>query len=233
MSADPAALPKYIALSEYLIREVASGRLLPGSRLPPERELAESLGVAVGTLRKALARLQDEGVIEAIQGSGNYIRNSAEAKAIYAFFPLERLQGGGLPRARVLSVDRVQKPAGLPAFGAGPEAWRIRRLRYLDDVPMAVEEIWLDAARADHLDPAQLSESLYLHYREKLGFWIAATEDAVGVGSVPDWGAAIGQPAGALCGRFRRISTDQTGARPEVSTTWFNSERAMYVARSR
>ena len=49
------ALPKTIQLSEMLIREIAAGLYPDGSRLPTERRMAEDLGVAVGTLRRALA----------------------------------------------------------------------------------------------------------------------------------------------------------------------------------
>ena len=40
-----------------LIRDIAAGRLSEGERLPPEREMAAELGIAVGTLRQALADL--------------------------------------------------------------------------------------------------------------------------------------------------------------------------------
>lgn len=232
MRADPAALPKYLALAEMLIREIAAGRLRAGDRLPPERQMAEQLGVAVGTLRKALARLRAQGVVQAVQGSGNYVTGAGKEAAVYAFFRLERPDGGGLPRARLLSLDRLAKPAALPAFGRAAEAWRIRRLRLLDDTPVAAEEIWLDAAAAPVLRAADLSESLYLTYREKLGLWIAAVEDRVGLGRVPDWSAGIGLPAGAPCGHVLRLSTDGGGERPEASLTWFNPDRAAYVARS-
>lgn len=231
MPADSAALPKYLALSEYLIREVAAGRLPPGSRLPPERDFAEQLGVAVGTLRKALARLQEAGMIETIQGSGNYIRSGSQGSAIYAFFRLERLDGGGLPRARLLALDRIAPPSAAGGPDGFAAAWRIRRLRLLDDLAVAAEEIWLDAARAAELRAGDLSESLYLHYRERLGFWIAAIEDKVGLGRMPGWATATGLAEGAPCGRFDRVSRDQDGRVAEKSRTWFNTDRAVYVAR--
>ncbi|MEC8483061.1 MAG: winged helix-turn-helix domain-containing protein, partial [Pseudomonadota bacterium] len=50
-------LPLYIQISELLNREIAAGHWLPGERLPIEAELAAKLGVAIGTLRKALKKL--------------------------------------------------------------------------------------------------------------------------------------------------------------------------------
>jgi len=43
----PSALPKYVQIAEMLIRDIAAGRLADGARLPPEREMAEGLGVRV------------------------------------------------------------------------------------------------------------------------------------------------------------------------------------------
>lgn len=231
--ADRTALPKYLQLREVLLREIAAGRLRVGDRLPPERALAQELGVAVGTLRKALAQLQQDGVIARLQGSGNYIKDAGQGIGFYSFFRLERVDGGGLPRARALSVDRLDKPADLPVFGAHRQAHRIRRLRLLDNTVVAAEEIWLDGAHATRLAPGELSESLYLFYRERLGLWIAAVEDRIGLDTVPAWGDAIGRAVGAPCGFVARRSTTREGDCPEISYTWFNTDRARYVARSR
>ena len=162
------ALPLYLQISELLIRDIASGRLIDGERLPPEREMAAQLGIAVGTLRQALKVLADKGLIATIQGSGNYIRAKTDSTSVYALLRIELLTGGGLPTARVLSVDRLPKDPTLPSFGKSPEGHRIRRLRYLSGVVAAVEEIWLDGAQTPQIAPADLSESLYLFYRQKL-----------------------------------------------------------------
>ena len=67
------ALPKYVQTAELLIREIAAGRLADGARLPPERDMAGDLDISVGTLRKALNDLTDRGLLERVQGSGNYV----------------------------------------------------------------------------------------------------------------------------------------------------------------
>jgi len=54
---------------------ILDGAFPPGSTLPPERELAEQLGVNRTSLRQGLARLQQMGLIEARHGSGNVVRD--------------------------------------------------------------------------------------------------------------------------------------------------------------
>ncbi len=228
---DPASLPRYVQIAEMLIREIAAGRLSAGERLPPERVMAAELGIAVGTLRQALADLTDRGLIERRQGSGNYVKGGAEGTGVYAFFRLELTEGGGLPTADVLCVRRCAKPAGAPEFGPAPDAHRIRRLRKLSGRPVAVEEIWLDAARAGDLGP--LSESLYLHYRRHLDLLIVRVEDRVGIDVCPGWAPGPTPGPGDVCGHVERISWAQDGGRAEYSRTWFDPDRARYVARLR
>ena len=93
-------LPIYLQISELLTRQIRAGHWRGGERLPTEAELAESLGVAVGTLRKSLAVLQEQQVLERIQGSGTYVRSSQKGKSIYEFFRLELREGPGLPTAK-------------------------------------------------------------------------------------------------------------------------------------
>ncbi|BDN80717.1 putative HTH-type transcriptional regulator [Mycobacterium pseudoshottsii] len=54
---------------------ILDGVFPPGSALPPERELAGQLGVNRTSLRQGLARLQQMGLIETRQGSGNVVRD--------------------------------------------------------------------------------------------------------------------------------------------------------------
>lgn len=229
---DPTALPKYVQTAEMLIRDIAAGRLVDGERLPPERDMAADLGLAVGTLRKALADLETRGLLERVQGSGNYIRAGAEAAGLYALFRLELTEGGGLPTAETLSVAYLAKPDDAPAFGPSTHAHRIRRLRRLGGKPAALEEIWLDGDRAQRITKADLSESLYLYYRQRLGFWIAHAEDRVSLAPAPDWAVAPfaltpGKPAGYV----ERLARDQDGLPVEFSRTWFDPVTARYVAR--
>lgn len=228
----PHVLPQYVQVSEGLIREISTGRLLPGDRLPPERKLATDLGIAVGTLRKALADMTEKGFLERKQGSGNYVRLGDSARALYSFFRLEVPEGGGTPTADVLSVARLEKPSDLPTFGTEAQGFRIRRLRYLNGAAMALEEIWLDGAYASEISAEALSHSLYHYYQEVLGLRIARVEDQLHLGEMPDWAASSLRP-GIASGLVERKSWAQDGALAEISRTWFDTTKARYVARLR
>lgn len=227
----PHALPIYVQIAELLTRDIVSGRLIDGERLKPERDMASELGVSVGTLRKALRDMGEKGLIESVQGSGNYVRAGGDTGTVYAMFRLELLDGGGLPRAQVLSLDHMDKPADLPPFGTSQRATRIRRLRTLNDTIMAVEEIWLDAD-AGLISNTTMSESLYATYRKELGLWIQRAEDRVSLGSVPGWAPAAYAPRpGQTVGYIERLSWADSADAIEFSRTWFDPARAVYVQR--
>lgn len=57
-------------ITDRLVTAIAIGEYLPGARLPVERELAGSLGVGRMTVRAALARLVDRGLLETRRGRG-------------------------------------------------------------------------------------------------------------------------------------------------------------------
>lgn len=240
-------LPLHVEISEMLAREIQAGILADGSRLASERLMADELGVAVGTLRKALMELTQKGLLERVQGSGNYVRKPMQSQhidTIYSFFRLELIKGGGLPTAQVLSVEKLNKakyfPALGPQFGTAADGFRIRRLRQLNSIDSAIEEIWIDAPKNRHVSVEDLSDSLYLFYRENLKFWITSAEDQVSVKQMPDWTPTAFAKDSTVShlnnedkvwGYIERQSYDQNNLLAEYSLTWFNPRVARYVAR--
>jgi Transcriptional regulators len=68
----------------HLERLIVTGTLEPGARLPPERPLAQGLGVSRNALREALSRLEALGLVERRQGSGNRVSRTIPLAATLA-----------------------------------------------------------------------------------------------------------------------------------------------------
>lgn len=68
------AEPKYQALLEALQRDIDSGSLAPGTRLPTQRDLAQRLGVAIGTVGRAYAVAEQRGIVSGEVGRGTFVR---------------------------------------------------------------------------------------------------------------------------------------------------------------
>ena len=73
--------PRYLALADAIARDVATGRLRPGDRLPPQRRLAETLGIDFTTVSRGYAEARARGLVEAHVGRGTFVaRPSAAAQ---------------------------------------------------------------------------------------------------------------------------------------------------------
>ena len=224
-------LPKYMQISELLIRDIGSGRLIDGERLPPERVLANTLNVTVTTLRKSLKVLAEKGMLKQVQGSGNYVCHGAKDDSVYAMFRLELLKGGGLPSAKFIDIKQVVKPPNIPSFGTSNIATRMRRIRYLDETIIGLEEIWLDFDEGV-VKKNQVSDSLYHYYRTRLGFWITHAEDRVSIRPLPDWTPNdFSLCAGTITGFIERFSWTKKTKPIEYSKTWYDTNNAHYVQR--
>jgi GntR family transcriptional repressor for pyruvate dehydrogenase complex len=100
---------------DHVRRLIEAGRLGPGDRLPPERELAQKIGVSRPSLRSGLRSLQAMGVVQARQGAGTFI---ADGPPRLGEAPLRFLAAlHGFTRDKMFEARRVLEvgTAGLAA----------------------------------------------------------------------------------------------------------------------
>lgn len=64
----------YEYVFDYFSDQILSGQLKLHDKIPPEREIAEKLGVSRNSVREVMHMLEITGLIECVQGSGNYVR---------------------------------------------------------------------------------------------------------------------------------------------------------------
>ncbi len=64
----------YEYVFEYFSNQILNGDLKLNDKIPPEREIAEKLGVSRNSIREVMHMLEINGLIECLQGSGNYVR---------------------------------------------------------------------------------------------------------------------------------------------------------------
>lgn len=70
--------PRYLALADAIEEGVAEGRLVPGQRLPTHRDLAEALGVTVGTVTRGYAEAARRGLVRGEVGRGTVVMRGGE-----------------------------------------------------------------------------------------------------------------------------------------------------------
>lgn len=64
----------YEYVFEYFSDQILSGKLKLNDKIPPERDIAAKLGVSRNSVREVIHILEISGLIEGVQGSGNYVR---------------------------------------------------------------------------------------------------------------------------------------------------------------
>jgi GntR family transcriptional regulator, transcriptional repressor for pyruvate dehydrogenase complex len=79
---------------------LARGQYQPGDRLPPERDLASGLGLSRPTLREAIRRLTEAGILESRRGSGTYVADIDLAEVFSVRLQLEPFA------ARLAAIER-------------------------------------------------------------------------------------------------------------------------------
>ena len=104
-----------------IAREITSGALRPGQRLPPERDLAISFGLSRGALREGLRTLESVGLLRARVGQGRFVAmtgSDAPSVALNAWMQLQ-------PIGDIIAVRRLLEPAAvldMPATQIQPTA---------------------------------------------------------------------------------------------------------------
>lgn len=127
-----AEVPIGVQLTWAIRARIDDDRLLPGSRLPGLRDLAEALAINPNTVRSVYARLEQEGLVESRHGSGTFVASGAasaerrQASAIAAGAAREAIRTGVDPRdvAATLYID-----ADMPSGPGGAEMRKRARLR--------------------------------------------------------------------------------------------------------
>jgi len=78
----PDSRSAYVRVVDHIKQEIRVGNLAIGSRLPPERTLAEKLDVSRNSVREGLRILEVMGTVISTQGSGNYITDNFESSLV-------------------------------------------------------------------------------------------------------------------------------------------------------
>ncbi len=155
--------PLYLQLQRVLRDAIERQVLQPDEALPPERDLAEAYGVSRVTVRKALDGLVDARLLTRRQGAGTFVATRVEKNfATISSFTEDMESRGRRPSSEWLSrSEGVVSPEEAMALGLSPgtTVYRFSRIRYADDVSMALEFTTVPAAFLPSLDA--VGSSLY------------------------------------------------------------------------
>ena len=232
---------RYGWLAACLRARITQGEWVPGMALPAEAALAREYGMALGTLRQALALLVAEGLLERQHGRGTFVRAGLGGASMLRFF---RFRHGGdlaatpasniLSRRVVAAAPEIAEPFGLPA---GASVLEMNRLRSIAGEPCLLEHLYLPLPDFDALkdsDTAAWGDLLYPLYQRLCGITVNKAEDDLRFGLLTGEQAALMQlDAGHPCVQVQRRAFDMTGRCVELRSTLGDAFAFQYTAQVR
>lgn len=220
--------PKHAQLREILRRSIER-ELPPGSPIPSERELADRYGVSRLTVRSAIGKLVEEGLLTRARGKGTFTAARRMELQIYLMsFTGDMRRRGLVPTTEVLGLSAEVPPSDTAtALGldGGQPAHRLARLRRADGVPLAVERGWYHPGPLPGLLDQDLTGSLYellaSHYDLRFDH---ASQTVWAEAADRETARLLGIRAGDPLLVFRRISSTR-GEPVEDITSWYRGDR--------
>jgi GntR family transcriptional regulator len=185
--------PLYLVARDQLITSLAKGVYPPGSALPAEKTLATLYGISVGTLRKAVDELVNEGLLLRQQGRGTFVASHDRERLLYFFFHIVRI-GGHKDSYPVVTLNKFSrgradaKSARLLQIEVADPVIKIRNVQRLQNQPLIVDDITLSQKNFANMTEQTVSRragTMYQLYQEEFGLTVADTEERLRAVSAP------------------------------------------------
>lgn len=211
------------------IRESIAQSMSPHDALASERELMAIHGVSRMTVRKAIATLVDEGRVYNVHGSGTYVGSAdifSKTPKLTSFTE-DMISRGAVPSSRVLELARITAPEQVAsALGIDPaaETTHIRRLRLADDVPIAIEDVYIPIAVLE-IESLNLGASLYEQLRLAGHEVFRAEQEIKAITLTPDESRLLEVADGEAALSVTRVSSSRRGQLIEFARTTYRADR--------
>jgi DNA-binding GntR family transcriptional regulator len=142
-------IPLYFQIAENLKQAIEDGTLKPGERLDNELDLAERLGVSRPTVRQAVQRLVEQGLVTRRRGLGTVVVAPRILRSVALTSLYDDLAASGRhPATTVLAAREISADdeiASVLMLPAGAPVLSVERLRLADGTPLAIMHNYLPA----------------------------------------------------------------------------------------
>jgi len=190
---DSAPKTKYAWLVQQLNLLIQEYAGQADNSLPSEREMCERYGVSRITVRRALAELEESGVIFRIQGKGAFVRNDKFSAKLSSLTSLtEDMQDLNIPcSSRILALETVPAAAKIAdklSIEENTPVVMLKRLRIAGGKPLAIETCYLHPSLGNTVKQHIADDvSLYSILREKCGISPVYAEQSLEIGLLQPW----------------------------------------------
>lgn len=227
----------YQALAATFREKVEQGLWAIGLPIPSEARLAKEYGVAVGTIRQAIAQLAEDGVLVKRHGKSTAVSSGLNGQSMLRFFR-HRLDGkeGSAPSAKVLILKEVPLEKSIREVTGWicKSVLRIQRIRLIDGSPVLHETIYLPLPKFKKLaafSPADFENLFYPMYAKTCRVAVIKTKDHISFELMKKMDAkALGMREGHPAVRVNRFAFDLTGKPVEYRSSVGDALAFQYVA---
>jgi len=175
-------IPVYYQLKNIILGKIKNGEYQEGSLIPSERDLVESLGISRMTIRQALNQLVAEGVLYREKGKGTFVSKSKIVqKNIMSFSDTVRNKGM-TPSTVVLSFEKISDRLDIKnelRINENDYLYNFRRLRMADNIPIAIEEVFIPEKYCPGLEKHNLESSFYKLLKEQYSLNISFIDNVI------------------------------------------------------
>jgi GntR family transcriptional regulator len=220
---------RYRAIAEELRRRVEAGEFAAGRTLPSEAELSAAYEASRATIRKALERLRDEGLVDARQGFGWFAAVDPLRQTLGRLGTIEGQLGesGVHSERRILDFGFVPAPPRLRQILGATTVLEVRRLNLADGAPFARVTVWCPEHLAAHLSRDDVQRASFYELIDHLLGGAVQTIGAA-VADARDAGL-LEVPVGSPVLRCERTTSDPDGCPVLVSEHIFPAHRTEFV----
>lgn len=154
--------PMYLQLREVIRKKIEEGEFQPGTSIPSENELATIYSINRLTVRNAMSKLVNEGILKRVQGKGVYVvpdRVEKDLEKLGGFVQVTREKKQTLQTKILVKAERKAGNKYSLIFGITPEdpILYIKRLTFTDEEPISLEEIHIPKYLVPNLENIDLS----------------------------------------------------------------------------
>ncbi|WP_249596317.1 GntR family transcriptional regulator [Peribacillus frigoritolerans] len=159
-------LPIYFQIEEQIKRQIENGEFQAHDALPSEREYAEQFEISRMTVRQAINNLVNDGYLYRQKGRGTFVADKKLEQQLNGLTSFtEDMKARGLnPSSKLLSFEIIpadKKIASELHISLYAPVYEIKRIRLADDVPMALETVYMSANLIKGLTEDIINLSLY------------------------------------------------------------------------
>jgi GntR family transcriptional regulator len=221
---------RYLTISDELRRRIAAGEYPPGALLPSESQLASEHGASRVTVRRALAELKRDAVIDSRQGFGWYVATAPLRQSLRDLTTIARQTraAGRQPSRQLLRLAVVPTPVRLKNLLETDSVLEIARVDRVDGQPFAIATVWVRADLTTGLSRQDLEQR---PLSEQLGVTLGgATQIISAVAASAKDAELIELPEGAPLIRCERTTLDSNGRAILRSEALYNPLLIEFVA---